>query len=137
MENSSSLLINEPPLQVLPSLANQIGLNEAIFLQQLHYWLGRSKNKREGRKWVYNTYDEWQAENFPFWSTVTIKRIALKLESTGLIISRSDLNRMKYDRTKWYTIDYDALNKLTQSIVSNRPDGNGHFDPLLVPETTA
>ena len=34
-----SLLISEPPLQVLPSLAVKIGLNEAIVLQQIHYWL--------------------------------------------------------------------------------------------------
>ena len=35
----SNLLINESPLQVLPTLATYIGLNEAIFLQQVHYWL--------------------------------------------------------------------------------------------------
>ena len=34
----SKLLINEHPLQVLPSLATKIGLNEAIVLQQIHYW---------------------------------------------------------------------------------------------------
>ena len=35
----SNLLIEEPPLQVLPSLALAVGLNEAIILQQMHYWL--------------------------------------------------------------------------------------------------
>jgi len=38
---SSSLLIAVPPLIVLPTLATLVGLNEAIFLQQLHYWLLR------------------------------------------------------------------------------------------------
>jgi hypothetical protein len=33
----SKLLIDEPPLQVLPTLAVRLGLEEAIFLQQLHY----------------------------------------------------------------------------------------------------
>ena len=39
---SHRLLIDEPPLMVLPSLAAVIGLNEAIMLQQIHYWLGLS-----------------------------------------------------------------------------------------------
>jgi hypothetical protein len=44
---TSRLLIHEPALQVLPSLAVAIGLNEAIFLQQLHYWLVSSKHEHE------------------------------------------------------------------------------------------
>ena len=35
----SKLLINESPLTVLPHLATEIGLNEAIFIQQVQYWL--------------------------------------------------------------------------------------------------
>ena len=54
----SKLLINESPLQVQPSLAMAIGLNEAIFLQQLHYWIGTSRFVRDGKKWVYNTYSD-------------------------------------------------------------------------------
>ena len=37
----SKLLIADVPLVVLPKLAEEIGLNEAIFLQQLHYRLER------------------------------------------------------------------------------------------------
>jgi len=61
------LLLNEEPLIVLPSLAAHIGLQESIFLQQLHYWLNRSDHERDGHKWVYNSYKEWQKQ-FPFWS---------------------------------------------------------------------
>ena len=35
----SRLLLEDEPLVVLPKLATVIGLNEAIILQQLHYWL--------------------------------------------------------------------------------------------------
>ena len=35
----SNLLIDDYPILVLPKLANEIGLNEAIVLQQMHYWL--------------------------------------------------------------------------------------------------
>ncbi len=38
-EQMAKLLLNEQPLVVLPELACKIGLNEAIILQQLNYWL--------------------------------------------------------------------------------------------------
>lgn len=100
-----NLLINEPPLQVLPSLAKKVGLNEAILLQQLHFRLLISSNVRDGHKWVFKTYEEWR-EEFPFWSVDTIKRVIRKLENEGYVISTSAYNKMKMDKTKWYRINY-------------------------------
>lgn len=105
----SKLLIPEEPLQVLPGLAVAIGLNEAIVLQQLHYWLNPKRNvgeEHDGRRWVYNTYENWKT-NFPFWSLRTIQGIILKLEKEGLIESTDDFNKDYRDRTKWYTINYE------------------------------
>ncbi|MCU9614919.1 DnaD domain protein [Caldibacillus lycopersici] len=104
----SNLVINEKPMLLLPNFAKKIGLNEAIFVQQLHYWLQRSNHEHDGYKWVYNTYEDWQAQ-FPFWSISTVKRIISKLESEKIIIS-SNYNRMKMDKTKWYRINYELLN---------------------------
>lgn len=106
----TKLLINEPPLQVLPSLAAAIGLNEAIVLQQIHYLLRTSRNARNGRRWVYNTYPEWQARYFPFWSVRTIQRIFRSLEERGLLLT-TVANARRGDRTKWYTIDYSRLDQ--------------------------
>ena len=103
------LLIKESPLQVLPSLVMQVGLNEAILLQQLHFRLLISTNLRDGHKWVYKTYDEWKNEEFPFWSIDTIKRTIRRLEESGYLISTASYNRMKMDKTKWYRIDYKKL----------------------------
>ena len=65
------------PLVVDKELARILGLNEALILQQVNYWIEiNKKNKRsfhEGRYWTYNTINEWQ-EEFPFWSTSTVKR---------------------------------------------------------------
>jgi len=107
MSDTHPLLINEPPLQVLPSLAKQVGLNQAIILQQLHYWVQITSNIRDDHKWVYNSYEEWQKQ-FPFWSTTTIKRALLSLEEQGLVIS-GVFNNSPWDKTKWYRIDYDRL----------------------------
>ncbi|MDS9471942.1 conserved phage C-terminal domain-containing protein [Sporosarcina pasteurii] len=108
------LLINESPLQVLPSLAMILGLNDALLIQQLHYRLLISRNERDLHKWVYRTYEEWQREEFPFWSVDTIKRTIRRLESKGLIVSTSSYNRMKMDKTKWYRIEYVALQRLME-----------------------
>lgn len=113
----SKLLIDEAPLQVLPSLAKEIGLNEAIILQQVHYWITDKEKRRDkkshidGKYWVYNSYPEWR-QQFPFWSDDTIYRAVKNLESRGLLVS---MQTNSYDRRKWYTIDYTALDALMPS----------------------
>lgn len=106
----SKLLINESPLQVLPSLAVAIGLNEAILLQQLHYWLGHSTVTEGGKRWVYNTLEEWQKQ-LPFWSVATIKRAFSTLCELG-IVERQQLSKDRRDKTNYYTINYPALDEL-------------------------
>lgn len=105
-----NLLIDEYPLLVPPTLASQIGLNEAVALQQLHFWISKSKNFKDGKYWVYNTYEDWKKQ-FPFWSVSTIRRVFKSLEEKELI-ETANYNEMKYDQTKWYTINYDKLNKI-------------------------
>ena len=58
-------LLNENPILLFPTLAKKVGLNEAIFLQQLQYWLSESDHIHDGYKWVYNTYESWNKQ-FPF-----------------------------------------------------------------------
>lgn len=119
-----NLLINESPLQVLPSLAVKIGLNQALVLQQMHYWLRISKNIRDGHKWVYKTLDDWHKE-FPFWSKSTLERIIRKLEEEQLIVV-GNYNRMKMDRTKWYRVNYEAIN-LTAHNFQNKDMQHGEM----------
>lgn len=108
------LLINENPLQVLPTLAVKIGLNEAMILQQMHYWLNADHNKNyiQGRHWVYNSYEEWHKQ-FPFWSKETIKRTIYSLEKQKLVVS-DKLSEEKFNHRKWYSIDYIELQRLDQ-----------------------
>lgn len=105
----NKLLIGDQPLQALPSLAKLIGLNEALVLQQLHYLLNISKNYRNGHKWIYNSFEQWQ-EVFSWWSVRTIQRVFSSLEKSNLVIASSTQNKMKFDKTKWYRINYQKLN---------------------------
>jgi uncharacterized phage protein (TIGR02220 family) len=131
----SRLLINENPVMIVPSLAVKIGLNEAVVLQQIHYWLGISKHRFEERKWVYNTYQDWQKQ-LPFWSVSTIKRTILSLERQGFLIS-GNWNVLKMDQTKWYTIDYLKLAELEEA-QSALPSGQtGQTSNQFEPETSA
>lgn len=135
---SSKYLIQEHPIMVLPSLATQVGLNEAIVLQQVHYWLehNRRDKKKEvylnGKWWTYGSYPQWREKNFPWWSESTVKRAFLELEKLGLLISRQIDNDR--DRSKWYTIDYKALNKL--SSVNDAPGQNEPMDEVILDSST-
>ncbi|MHC0037924.1 conserved phage C-terminal domain-containing protein [Pseudoneobacillus sp. C159] len=122
----SKLLISESPIMILPSLAVRIGVNEAVVMQQVHYWLVKSSHVKEGRTWIYNTYKDWQ-EQLPFWSESTIKRAVKSLEEKGLLMT-ANWNKAKLDNTKWYSIDYQKLatfenaNSLTADQTSVQPD---------------
>lgn len=122
----SKLLVNENPLVLLPSLAVKLGLNQAIVIQQIHYWLQTSKTKINDKKWVYNTIDEWH-EQFPFFSRSTLERAISSLVKDGFLIVEK-LSGHKSDRTNYYTIDYIKLNQpLRQNdvtITSNCGDDN-------------
>jgi hypothetical protein len=98
------LFDDETSMMVLPKLATRIGLNEAIFLQQLYHCLKESKHVHDGHQWENNSYEGWHAQ-FPFWSISTIRRIISKLEKEQLILTGND-NRLKM---KWYRINLEAL----------------------------
>ena len=104
----TKLLLNEAPLVILPSLAKSIGLNGAIFLQQVHYWLGKAKTEFNQSKWVYKTLEEWVKE-FPFWSEATIKRVIKMLKEKSLL----KIEKLSKSRTNYYTLDYEKLEDLT------------------------
>lgn len=113
----NKLLIDDYPIQVLPKLAERIGLNEAIILQQMHYWLNQSKHSHEGKKWIYNSYKSWE-EQFPFWSNVTIRRTISSLEKQGLLYT-GNFNKAGFDKTKWYSIDYSTLEGMSKRVAQN------------------
>ena len=114
---NNNLLIDDYPLVVLPNLAKEIGLNEAILLQQIHFWINKRKNVIDGVSWIYNTYDGWVSQ-FPFWSKSTIRRTINSLEKKNLLIT-GNFNKSKIDNTKWYTINYEELERVSRRCVQN------------------
>lgn len=131
-QSQSSLLIDEPPMLMLPSLAKVLkSADKAIIVQQIHYWLQikrKAKDTRsfkEGRWWVYNSFREWHKQ-FIWISERTIQRHFKDLVAQGIIIV-GNFNNQNYDRTNWYTLSYERLNELTMT------DCRDHYDRSSYP----
>ncbi|NXZ97136.1 DnaD domain protein [Lactobacillus salivarius] len=138
----SNLLLDDRPLVIQPKLAELLGdLDEAVILQQIHYWLEKRLNIKDGYSWVYNSMVEWNKQ-FPWLSLKTLKRKFKSLEDKGLLIT-GNYNKAKFDRTKWYRINYDAFSNLSNALgqndltnVSNCPNAKGQNDTTNTIEYT-
>lgn len=114
----SNLLLDDRPLVIQPKLAELLGdLDEAIILQQIHYWLVKNMNIKDGYSWIYNSVKDWNKQ-FKWLSEPTLKRKFKSLEDKGLLIT-GNYNKAKFDRTKWYRIDYDALDEMIHAKYQN------------------
>lgn len=116
IDKSKTLIVNTDLALVLGDL------NEAIVLNQLNYWLGinkkAGKNFIDDRYWVYNSYSDWKAKDFPYWSEKTIQRTFTRLENKGVVVS-ANYNKLGIDKTKWYTIDTEKLQELVDEFNSD------------------
>lgn len=123
---SDSLLLDEDTLRVIPTLAVLIGLHEAIVVQQIHFWLKNNhtngRNFIDGRYWSYNSIANWRKTTFPFWQHNYIQKEFAKLREPfspksgkdtrierGPLLLIANYNKLTYDRTIWYSIDYEEL----------------------------
>lgn len=128
--------LSSRPLIIHPCIANAVGLTEAVVLQQIHYWMDMNESKaqtyKDGCFWTFNTIQEWEKQ-FPFISIATIKRCFTKLEDQK-VIRRAHFHTNKWDRTTWYTIDYEELTKVIAaaelSISSKRANGVAQDEPI-------
>lgn len=138
--DARAILVDKKQVRVFSAeLAKVIGLNESIFLQQLHYWLTKKEEKQDSRTvhdgytWYYCTQNEWK-QQFPFWSVSTIKRIITNLRKNNYIIIENH-NRKGYDKTNWFRINYQALEDIPagqNELVDGSDIPKGQFEPMEV-----
>ncbi len=111
----SMYLFDEQPILANKTLAREIGLNEALVLQQINYWIEINKragnNYFEGRYWTYNSIRAWHENDFDYMSIDTVKRTFSKLEKMGYLLV-GNFNKDPRDKTKWYTINDEKLEEL-------------------------
>lgn len=129
----SKLLINESPLFVLPKLATAIGLNEAIFIQQINFLTSHPNTiVKDGRRWFFKSAAEMQKDMFPFWSHRTLQRIIAECIGEGYVIVKQ-INSHKGDQRNWYSINGDKIDELTSLWVTDEDpvqNEGGHYDKM-------
>lgn len=85
-------------IEIPTILACRLGIREAVCLQKLHNLLG-------GQQWIQKSYKDWHM-HLPFMSVGAIKAHFIDLQRRGLVLYRRQW------RDKYYSINYDALEKL-------------------------
>ncbi len=108
-------------------LSRHLGRTAASFLQQLHYWLLKSKHVIEGARWVFNTLEDW-AEQLGLSTASIVRAIALLREHALIRVER--WNKHHWHQVNWYTIDYRALEGLISSIQSFCSSPSAHSEAI-------
>lgn len=126
-------------------LATKLGIEEAIFLHNLYYWIQKNAvNKKQfydGSYWTYNTKQAY-AELFPYMSLSKIKRIIDKLLEE-CIIKIGNYSEDKMNRTSWYAFTECGLKMMENAGYKigvfrgeeNCVDALGQNEPMQKPET--
>lgn len=98
------VLYNEAPVMFPPSLAILVGVDAAIIIQKIEFLCEGQNSGREmdGERWIWNTYEQWRDDHFPWWSAKAIKDKIRFLEKIGYILSCQPDGRMS--RKKYYRV---------------------------------
>ncbi|MCT4586077.1 MAG: hypothetical protein N4A54_14215 [Peptostreptococcaceae bacterium] len=95
-------------------IAKEYGIEEAILIENIAFWIKRNlankKNIHDGQCWVFNSVSAF-SEIFPYIKTSKINRVLRGLVKKGVLIS-GNYNKVKYDRTKWYSISDKKIKKI-------------------------
>lgn len=88
------------------NIAKKYGINSAILLKNLHFWIEKNKANKENfydnYYWTYNSRKAF-AELFPYMNERQINYAMQKLIDNELVIT-GNYNKVAYDRTLWYAI---------------------------------
>ena len=112
------------------SIAKEVGVDGAIMLNHLQYWILHNKahetNFYDGEYWTYSTRKAL-CEIFPFWTEKQIRRILDNLIKDGYL-KTGNYNKIGYDRTLWYTLTDKgwrlfSVMQMPEWLSSNCPNG--------------
>lgn len=117
------------------SLACTYGVDEAIFLQTLGYWIEKNHlngvNRVAGRTWTYNSMAALEGM-FPFWTRRVLQRIVGKLTEAGALFTAQ---HSKESRVTWYALNDEILDALGLSECRSDPDAAAEVAEEALPDT--
>ena len=117
--HSIPALMDENPISFYPNLARVLGVNEAIVLQQIWFYVNVNRENEserhfhEDKWWVYNSYKQWSKRFFPWLTPRGVQSIILNLEKFKILESKQGFQD-RNDRRKWYTVNRDELAKVLE-----------------------
>ncbi len=95
-------------------IAQELGIEAAVILQNFAFWITKNiaseQNIHDGKAWTYNSYEALN-KLFPYIKQEKIKRVIIALEKEGILVSRTDLNKNGFDKTKWYSFTEHPIAK--------------------------
>lgn len=113
-------------------IACEIGVNEAIFLNNMYFWLKKNIangiNFHDGKYWTYNSMVAY-TRFFPFWSERQISYIIKKLIDSGYLIA-GNYSKNKMDRSKWYSLTDKGWSLFEKNHQNIAPDSEAKNEEL-------
>lgn len=112
-----------------PKLGEILGRGASMFISTLQFLLNNQSVgvEKEGRKWVYNTSEQWG--QYIGYSSRQVERIVSRLSHQGIIVVQK-LSRCKSNRTNYYTVDENKLDALLQEKMPSEVNTNPSLKEL-------
>lgn len=119
-----NLLIQDSPHVFSPNLAKVIGLHECLMLQQLHWLIQNNDCKYyDNHFWWKHTKAQW-LETLPYFQNEKrVLKTVKNLRSRNLLVAETltwKIERVRGDRTLWYRVNYDEVERLSKLIESEK-----------------
>ena len=112
--------------------AMKYGVEKAVVLSNIRFWLNNNKNKdlstvkHDGYYWMYNTARD-MSDVLPYFAQSKVQRLLKQLEDDGVLIV-GNYNKVKYDRTKWYTLSEFSYDENCSTQTSELTNGNEYIE---------
>lgn len=112
--------------------AMKYGVEKAVVLSNIRFWLNNNKNKdlstvkHDGYYWMYNTAKD-MSNVLPYFTQSKVQRLLKQLEDEGVLIV-GNYNKVKYDRTKWYTLSEFTYDDNCSTQTPELNIGNGQIE---------
>lgn len=111
-------------------LAEKFGLNNAIFLQDIAYWIEFNRKNdtafKDGRYWTYSTMNEL-AERHPYWNKNQVRHIVDTCKKNGWIIVEH-YDKSSYNRRNWYSLSDEIMSIISYDSVPGSKEKINHTD---------
>ena len=112
--------------------AMKYGVEKAVVLANIRFWLNNNKKKdlsavkHDGYYWMYNTAKD-MSNVLPYFTQSKVQRLLKQLEDDGVLIV-GNYNKVKYDRTKWYTLSEFTYDESCNNHKSELNNGNEQIE---------